>query len=115
MRRRIVKRESPIEMRFAVYKISRARQRNAHDAMRYHQGGDRPSLLGEHQELRRKLTHRVTMTQKLKSTENNSSGSSGGSPSASACSISRRACSTATVVSAAVWPLVCVRAWIKAT
>ena len=38
--------------------------------------------------------------------ENIRSGSSGGSPSASACSISRRACSAADLVSGAAYPLI---------
>jgi hypothetical protein len=45
-------------------------------------------------------------TQKPYRTENNSRGSSGGSPSASACSISKRARSAAALVSGAAYPLI---------
>ena len=46
-------------------------------------------------------------TQEPKTTLNNSSGSSRGSPRASACSISRRALSTAALASGAAYPLTC--------
>ena len=73
-----------------------------------HERPRRPLLICEGQELDSKLTHHVAVERykasrptSRKERSNNNSGSSGGSPSASACSISKRALSTAALVSGA--------------
>ena len=58
---RIVKRDRLIEMRSAFRDVSRKQQGNAHEAMPDHERDGRPLLLGERQELRRKLAHHVAV------------------------------------------------------
>src|SRR6516165_2184880 len=105
MRSRIVKRERAIEMRSPLPNLPRVHQGDAHDAMRDHERDCCSLLLGELQELRCKLAMDVAGQRpdapdpNPKSTENNNSGSSGGSPTASACSINSRARSPAAMVS----------------
>jgi hypothetical protein len=80
---------------------------STHEAMPDHERDGRPLLLGERQELRRKAAHGIAVERYIirdpKTVENRkqSSGSSSGSPSASACSISKRARSAAAFVSGA--------------
>jgi hypothetical protein len=62
------------------------------------------SALVEAAEQRSRLNAKSFAAQRPKRTENNSSGSSGGSPSASACSINRCAGSAAALVSGAAYP-----------
>ena len=54
---RIVKRDRPIEMRSALHEVSCVQQGRAHEAMPDHERNGSPLLLGERQELRRKLAH----------------------------------------------------------
>ena len=54
---RIVKRDRLIEVRSAFRDVSRTQQRHAHEAMPDHERARRSLLLGERQELRRKLAH----------------------------------------------------------
>ena len=58
---RIVKRERLIEMRSALRDVSREQQGSAHEAMPNHERDCRLLLLGERQELRRKLAHHVAV------------------------------------------------------
>ena len=58
---RIVKGERLIEVRSGFSNISRKRQCDPHEAMRDHERDGRPLLLGERQELRRKLAHQVAV------------------------------------------------------
>ena len=58
---RIVKRDRLIEMRSAFRDVSRTQQGHAHEAMPDHERNGRPLLLGERQELRRKLAHHVAV------------------------------------------------------
>ena len=58
---RIVKRDRAIEMRSPLRDVSRIRQGDAHEAMPDHERDCRPLLLGERQELRRKLAHHVAV------------------------------------------------------
>ncbi len=58
---RIVKRERLIEMRSAFRDVSREQQGSAHEAMPNHERDYRLLLLGERQELRRKLARHVAV------------------------------------------------------
>ena len=58
---RIVKRDRSIEMRSALRDVSRVQQGNAHESMPNHERDCRCLLLGERQELRRKLAHRFAV------------------------------------------------------
>ena len=58
---RIVKRERLIEVRSSFRDVSRTQQGNTHEAMPDHERDRRPLLLGERQELRRKLAHSVAV------------------------------------------------------
>ena len=58
---RIVKRDRLIEMRPALRDVSRHQQGDTHQAMPDHERDCRPLLLGERQELRRKLAHLVAI------------------------------------------------------
>jgi hypothetical protein len=58
---RIVKRDRPIEMRPALRDIPSRRQGHAHGVMPDHERDFRPLLLGEPQELRRKIAHHVAV------------------------------------------------------
>ena len=58
---RIVKRDRLIEMRSAFRDVSRMQQGHAHEAMPDHERDCRPLLLGERQELRRKLAHHIAV------------------------------------------------------
>ena len=87
-----------------------------------HERGGCSLLLCERKKLRRKIAHHVAVERHIVRgpktpyrTENSSSGSSGGSPSASACSISKRARSTAALVSGAAYPLTCMSEVMSAT
>src|SRR4029078_10675828 len=75
--------------------------------MPHHCWDCRPLPLRQLQELRCEIAHSVAIERHIVSypegikNQNNSKGSSEGSPSASACSISERACVAAALVSAA--------------
>ena len=58
---RIVKRDRLIEVCSAFRDVSRKQQGRAHEAMSDHERDCRPLLLGERQELRRKLAHHVAV------------------------------------------------------
>ena len=58
---RIVERERLIEMRSAVRDVSREQQGSPHEAMPNHERDGRPLLLGERQELRRKVARHVAV------------------------------------------------------
>ena len=76
-----------------------------------HERDCRPLFLRKRQELRRKLAHRVAIERhkvyvpKAEEDREQQQRVFGGSPNASACSISRRACSAAALVSGAAYPL----------
>src|SRR5271166_4793354 len=90
--------------------VARKHQRHAHQVMPDRERDCRLLLLGERQELRGKFADHAPAR-----TMNNTIGSSGGSPSASACSISNPARSTAALVSDAAYPLTCMSACMSAT
>ena len=58
---RIVERDRPIEVHPAFRDVSREQQGSAHEAMPDHERSRRSLLLGERQELRRKLARHVAI------------------------------------------------------
>src|SRR5450631_3812650 len=105
MRGRIVKLDPAIEMRAPFRDVAREDQRTAQEAMPNHPQSRCGPPFGECGKLRPELTNgspvecKTIRIQKLYTTENNSNGSSGGSPRASAFSMSKCARSAAALVS----------------
>jgi len=108
---RIVKRDCPIVVHTALRDVSRIKQGIAHVAMPDHKRNRGVLFLRKREEIGREIETDIAIEcQSVRGPEavedkNDSSGSSEGSLSASACSISRRACSTAALVSGAAYPL----------
>ena len=108
---RIVKRNRLIEMRSPFRDIPGIQQESAHEAMPDHERKQRFLLLRERQEVRRKVANYVAIERHescdAETIENRKHQQRvfGRFARASACSINRRASSTAAFVSGAAYPL----------